>query len=571
MSNQCTQLLPEPGVKRDTTPLDSNYYGEAIWCRFNLKKPRKMGGYRKMATFTAPVKAVHTFNKTTSDVIHSFSSSKIEAIVVDNNGNGGAVYDRTPSGFQTYANYTWTVDTAYDATGSGQTRIFAHAARDDDTPTPIFYGTIDSTAVLAPILLTDATRPASTVMTTINTKNFSIADATGYSVGSVVRVTGAGASGAVLFTSITSITGTSGAQTGTFQDNAYASLVGTAIVQILGTTSSIVTIGPYLFYTGRYGLIANTDVNNPTKSVTGEANQANPVGSAVLRGLPMRGGGQSPSAIFWSADSVIRAAYVGGTLVFQYDIVSSQSSLLAKNSIIEYDGVYYWLGLDRALMYNGQVKEVPNLLNNQWFYSNLNWDYKEKVWATKIPRYGEIWWFFPKGNSTYCNWAIVYNTREGIWFDTPITRSAGYYVQTFRYPVWGDEDGALWQHEFGWDKIDGSSITAITSSFTSHNIGYPMGGAIGDNPTGPNTWTRIERVEPDFQAVGDMTLEILSQEYANAPQNSIGTYAFTQDQVRVDMRNQARIMNLKFQSAVQGGYYQMGLVLLHIDVGDRRE
>jgi hypothetical protein len=573
MSNNTTRLTTQAGVKRDGTRLDSNYFAEAIWCRFALGRPKKIGGYRKIAEFTAPIKAVHVYGKQQQDVLTVFSSSKIQAVLVDVNGNGSSVYERTPTSFVPYDDYSWTVDTAYDMTGSGQTAIYAHAGHnwdyiDSEVPMPVFYGSADGTTPLTPIIITDESRPATTGGISSGTNSLALASATGYAIGRLIRVVGAGVGGKDLYTDITNLVGT----TATLRDFASTTVAGAVVSQIVGCDGGIVTVGPYLFRYGSNGLIANGDINNPSLVATGDANEANPVGTKVVKGLPVRGGGQSPSALFWSLDSVVKVSFVGGTLLFQYDIVTSQSSVLSGASIIEYDGTYYWLGIDRALMLaGGQVREIPNAFNNQWFFDNLNWEYREKVWASKVPRYGEIWWFFPKGDSTICNHAIVYNVRENYWFDTPIERSAGYYAQTFKNPVWGTEEGSLWQHEFNWDKIDGGVVTAIPSSFTSHDIGFPTGGATQEAPQGANNWTRLERIEPDFEQVGDMSVTIFSKEFAYSPSVALGPFVFNENTTKIDMRSQSRILNIKFENNSQGGTYWMGVPLLHLDTGDRRE
>jgi hypothetical protein len=109
--------------------------------------------------------------------------------------------------------------------------------------------------------------------------------------------------------------------------------------------------------------------------------------------------------------------------------------------VIEYDGIYYWCGTDRFLLYNGVVKEIPNPMNQNWFFDNLNYSQRQKVYATKVPRFGEVWWFYPRGNSEECNDAIIYNVRENTWYDAGqalgARRSAGYFSQVFRFPVNG--------------------------------------------------------------------------------------------------------------------------------------
>jgi len=104
--------------------------------------------------------------------------------------------------------------------------------------------------------------------------------------------------------------------------------------------------------------------------------------------------------------------------------------------------VYYWCGVDRFLLYNGVVKEIPNTFNQNYFFDNLNYAAREKVWVTKVPRFGEIWWFYPSGSATECNNAVIYNVRENVWYDAGFAlgaqRSAGYFSQVFHYPISAD-------------------------------------------------------------------------------------------------------------------------------------
>jgi hypothetical protein len=93
-------------------------------------------------------------------------------------------------------------------------------------------------------------------------------------------------------------------------------------------------------------------------------------------------------------------------------------------------------------MYNGVVKEIPNNMNQNYFFDNLNYDQRQKVWVTKVPRFGEIWWFYPRGDATECTDAIIYNVRENTWYDAGLAvgsqRSAGYFSQVFAFPVAAD-------------------------------------------------------------------------------------------------------------------------------------
>jgi hypothetical protein len=214
----------------------------------------------------------------------------------------------------------------------------------------------------------------------------------------------------------------------------------------ISVSGGVVSLHPYVFVYGNNGLIKNCGSGNTNDWVSADANEVNVATGKIVQGLPVRGGSNAPSGLFWSLDSLIRVSYVGGVgtpaQYWRYDLISSQSSIMSSQSVIEYDGVYYWCGVDRFLLYNGAVKEIPNSFNQNYFFDNLNYAQRQKVWVTKVPRYGEIWWFYPRGEATECTDAVVYNIREQCWYDAGealgARRSCGYFSQVFHYPINAD-------------------------------------------------------------------------------------------------------------------------------------
>jgi hypothetical protein len=244
----------------------------------------------------------------------------------------------------------------------------------------------------------------------------------------------------------------------------------------ISVSGGIVALNPYLFVYGDNGLIQNSGAGNVNDWVSATANANNVAPSKIVKGLPVRGGSNAPAGIFWSLDSVIRVSYtpttvtVGTTSVsfyWRYDVMSAQTSILSSQSIIEYDGIFYWCGVDRFMLYNGVVKENPNDMNQNYFFDNLNYAQRQKVYATKVTRYGEIWWFFPNGqDATECNDAIIYNVREATWYDAGkamgAQRSAGYFSQVFHYPI-----NSTWNINAITDGANSVAITTGGSSYTN--------------------------------------------------------------------------------------------------------
>lgn len=369
-------------------------------------------------------------------------------------------------------------------------------------------------------------------------------------------------------------------------------------------TGGVVALHPYTFIFGNDGYVAWSTPGDPSDFTGTGSGAANITGQKIVKGIALRGGpGNSPSGLFWSADSLLRASFVGGDAIFQFDTISTQTSIMSANSVIEYDGIFFWVGSDRFLMFNGVVREVENQMNINFFFDNLNYAYRQKVFAIKVPRFGEIWWCFPKGTSTEPNHAVIYNVRENTWYDTPLPeggRGAGTFPTVFRKPLMtgvapnltptdtrvtqgGDiritEAGfdriteqsdtpqyRLWVHEVGTDAIDGQDIQPIQSYFETADLSLPVSAQT-------NKAIQVLMMEPDFVQSGDMTVQVMGRANARAPEVNgeqmtiYETPPTPQDQV-IYFKTQRRELRFRFESNTVGGDYQMGLILAHTQPGD---
>jgi hypothetical protein len=525
-------LQSKAGIKRDGTKFEGDYYVDGQWVRFQRGLPRKIGGYKQISSYVnGIVRQFHTQGLDNFAYTHVGHEKGVQRFTIDVDGNTSAPVTRTPAGFTDNDNYNWMFDAMYDGAGSG-TVIITTATETllditSGTNYPIYIGDIYSTAPL---------------------------------------------------TEIAGVT----------------------------TCGGIVVLHPYLFVYCANGYIRWSDINDPTNFTTGDAGDAFVTSSKIVKGLPLRGGGQNPAGLFWSLDSLIRAYYTGGSDVFAFDTISSQISILAANSVIEYDGLYFWIGRDRFMFYNGVVREVPNNMNINYFFDGLNTNYANKIFAYKVPRFGEIWWCYPRGQATECTHAIIYNVREETWYDVELPnggRSAGLYAQVFPSPILAGVDPAIpadpavriteasdtriteigdtrvvdngpitykiWRHEYGVDEIDGSSVTAIESFFETGDISM----LTMQSPR--NRSIHVEMIEPDFVQSGDMSVQITGRINARAPEVN-GPIKFFPDvpnesyEQQVFFKEQRRELRFRFGSNTVGGDYQMGQIIVHIEVADGR-
>jgi len=258
------------------------------------------------------------------------------------------------------------------------------------------------------------------------------------------------------------------------------------------------------------------------------------------------------------------------------------------------------------MMYNGVVREVPNNMNINYFFDGLNRPYANKIFAYKVPRFGEIWWCYPRGDATECTHAVIYNFREQTWYDTELPnlgRSAGIYAGSLNRPILagvnpispgvpdiritedsdtriteseairvvsnGPDRYRIWQHEFGVDEIDGAQINAVESYFETGDISL----LTSENPR--NRSIHVEMIEPDFVQQGDMTAQITGRINARAPEvygplHTFPAVANEKYEQQVFFKEQRRELRFKFSSNTVGGDYQMGNIIVHIEAADGR-
>jgi hypothetical protein len=505
MAENIIVLKTNPGIKRDGTVFEGDWYVDGQWVRFQRGLPRKMGGARAIGKYLPEIcTGLHTYTQNDYIYSHAGSASYLSRFTLDKDNNSSVITDRTPVGFVANSNNDWTFDVMYSSVDT-QNTIIAQVSDDGDniaknTTGYIYTGGLTDTAPLTAVSI-----PA-----------------------------GQNASG------------------------------------------GIVVLHPYTFYFGDAGVIGWSVPGDPTDLTGSGSGVARVTGQKVVKGFPLRAGaGSAPAGIFWSYDSVIRATFTGGSTVFQFDTISSDTSIISKNSVIEYDGVFYWAAVDRFLTFNGVVREVPNSMNLNWFFDNINPNYKEKVFALKVPRYGEIWWCFPFGDATECTHAVIYNVRENTWYDTLLpseARSAASFSQMYAAPITtGTVDQGsgynIWRQEIGTDAISGLDIEPLQSYFETCDLCLGV-------LSGKNSKLEISVIEPDFVQSGDMSVTIVGRANARAKEVESNTVVFPDDATLepskqvVMMKQQRRELRIRFESNVSGGNYQMGQVLLHIQPGD---
>lgn len=369
----------------------------------------------------------------------------------------------------------------------------------------------------------------------------------------------------------------------------YGDVTATSALTQLGTievSGGVVALPPYLFAYGNEGYLAWSDKNDIVKmgaGAGGEAGDARICANKVVKGIPLRGGSNnSPSGLFFSLDTIQRISYVGGTTIFRNDTIATGTSLLSTNAVIDYDGIIVWASVDRFMQYNGVVQEIKNDTHLDWFFDNYNRNYPQKIFAMKNTRYGEIWFCFPYGDATECTHALVYNIREGYWYDTELPEggrcasisATSVYQNPIMFGVEPSNVGryTMWQHENGVDKVVAGTANAIESYFETPNICYIDEGPLNEGSwSGINRWVRLIRLEPDFVLTGHLDVTVKGRTFAMS--TDLPEEEYTYDPAisqKIDSRKQYRQLRIRFRSNEAGGNYYQGKCLMELAEGDVR-
>lgn len=288
--------------------------------------------------------------------------------------------------------------------------------------------------------------------------------------------------------------------------------------------------------------------------------------------------------IAWTLDSIISISLTNTEtgFVFIPSTIQNNITVMSSNSVVSYEQQLFWIGIDQFYFFNGIVQKLTNNMSTDWFFGNVNLFQRAKIWGMAVPRFKEIWWFYPKGNATECTDVIIYNVELQVWYDSVLGRSAGLSSGIFPLPMMADaqttrvitRDGfedvyALWMHEYGFDKVSIDETSAILSYFETNIIDL-----FENNDM--NRLIRSRRIEPDFRQNGNLSVTVNNRMFPadtldNGGLIQNGPYTFDVNTRKIDdINSQGRLISFFFQSNEIGGSYQMGKPLLNYNIGDVR-
>ena len=317
------------------------------------------------------------------------------------------------------------------------------------------------------------------------------------------------------------------------------------------------------------------DAANWTPSATNQAGDLR-----LSQGSEIIGALQARQEILVFTDSALYALqYVGGTVVWGSQLLSTNLSIASQNAAVFSDGITYWMGLDSFYMYDGSVKNLPCTVKRHVF-TDINHEQIEQVFAGSNEGFNEIWWFYCSGTSTTIDKYVIYNYEQNIWYFGSLARSAWLDTGIRQFPVAATYSNNLVTHEDGLDNNEGSTGSAITAFITSGEFDIDDG----------DKFSFIRRLLPDITFEGSTadspaaTFELLPLQSSGSGRNdplseggsSSGTVTRSATvpvekyTTQVNTRVRGRQLSIKVQSDSLGVKWQLGAPRLDIRADGRR-
>lgn len=205
--------------------------------------------------------------------------------------------------------------------------------------------------------------------------------------------------------------------------------------------------------TVRWSARRNFELWNPLIVIDPVTGQLNISGEFQLdNGSRIVGGGGSVfGVVVWTDKSMFLVTETGDLAnVLGREAVAGAAGMLSNRAWCEVDARVWWLDGSRTLtVYDGgRPQEIENPLRRGTI-DRVNEIAAARIYLTANAEYGEVAIWYPSGDSTECDRAIVYNYRENAWSIWGLSRAHWFQRQGIQEAVAVDLTGTVFAHDIG--------------------------------------------------------------------------------------------------------------------------
>ena len=253
--------------------------------------------------------------------------------------------------------------------------------------------------------------------------------------------------------------------------------------------------------------------------------------------------------------------FIGPPFTFGINQIASNITIMSPNAVIAVNDVVFWMGIEDFYVYGGSTSKLPSTLRS-YVFDDLNLLQREKITAGSNSSFGEVWWFYPSGDSDENDRYVVYNYEQRVWYYGNLVRTAWIDRGVEDFPMATGADRYLYMHENGLNDGSNDPATALASSVATSQID------IGDG----EQFMFIRRMIPDITFSGSteaspavsFTLETRNFPGANfneTDSNDVtrtATSPVEQFTNQIFVRMRGRSVALKIENSMTGVTWRLG-------------
>lgn len=255
-----------------------------------------------------------------------------------------------------------------------------------------------------------------------------------------------------------------------------------------------------------------------------------PTGGRALFGTKFRS-----DVIIFSDTGINRMYYAGSPFVYGIADAGSNCKVISPKSVVSTGNFLAWMGENAFYIYDGTVRELPCDVHD-YVFDTINVPGRAAAWGGHNSNFNEIWWGFPTGESQYSsNKYVIWNYNANVWSIGTMDRGAWIDQGAFSYPIAGDSDGFVYEHE---------STTLSNSPNLNTQVPYCQSGPI--EIANGDRLVQVNQIIPDEEAntLPGVTISFKGKYTPLGAETDYGSFTFESDGY-TDARFSARQIQMK--------------------------
>ena len=252
-------------------------------------------------------------------------------------------------------------------------------------------------------------------------------------------------------------------------------------------------------------------------------------------------------------EAIYGMTFVGGSFVFSFRLLATDSGAAGLNTMVSVDGDVYWMGERNFFNYNGVVSEMPCPVQ-YYVFNRIQLTYIEKTTVGHNKAFKEITWFYVSNDNSAGTLNpepdsyVTYNYGENAWTVGTMDRTV--WNDSFgarNVPFAFDPDGYLYNHETG--------TSANGAAMNSYIEGSPR-----EISAEGETLYMVDQVIPDVTMTSNTSLSLFmnTRKFPNATEVTKGPFTITSSTEKVSTRAKGRQISMKFQSTGTDDAWTLG-------------